>query len=529
MEPVELTAAERRVWRAFRTGAKVDFRRDGDDVEDGAAWGPDRTVRAWVLRKLLLRPPENGEVAALRVSGARIAGKLDLQYATVEHPIRLWACHLEEIPNLYSAHLTQLNLSKSWFPGLFAATMHVSGVLRMTECRVPGRMSLGGVRVSRAFFLERARLGTPGTDQGEIVHLNHSVLEDDVWAPGLETHGEIRLNSASITGNLNLEGAVLRNPGRRALAGESLGVGQNVLARGLRADGEVNLRGARIAQKVDLHGARLAHPAGHPAGSALDAENLSVGTDVVARRARFEGEVNLRGAAIPGQLDLARARVAHPPGQALRASAATIGEVWLRDARVDGLLNVRRARLGLLHVPPDALGGDVRLDGLTYDALAPRLPAKARIPMLERDVEGYVPHAYEQLAAAYLRAGDDIAARDVLLAKQRRRRRTLPRYRRIWGYLQDVTVGYGFRPLRAAAWLAGLVLAGTAAFGIEHPAPLKAGEHPHFNALFYSLDLLLPIIDFGQQKAFKPAGWHQWLSYPLIGTGWVLATTIAAG
>lgn len=301
------------------------------------------------------------------------------------------------------------------------------------------------------------------------------------------------------------------------------------MARNLRTEGEFGLRGARIAQKVDLFGAHLSHPVGHPAGSALDAENLSVGTDVVARRARFEGEVNLRGATIPGQLDLARARIAHPSGQAMRASASTIGEVWLRDARVDGLLNVRRARLGLLHVPPDALGGGVRLDGLTYDALSPRLPAKVRIPMLERDVEGYVPHAYEQLAAAYLRAGEDIAARNVLLAKQRRRRRTLPLYRRIWGYLQDMTVGYGFRPLWAAAWLAGLVLAGTVAFGAEHPAPLKADEHPDFNALFYSLDLLLPIIDFGQQKAFKPAGWHQWLAYTLISTGWVLATTIAAG
>ncbi|MFD0901379.1 hypothetical protein [Actinomadura sediminis] len=529
MEPVELTAAERRVWRAFRTGAKVDFSRDGDDAADGAAWGPERTVRAWVLRKLLLRPPEDGEVAALRVSGARIAGKLDLQYATVEHPIRLWACHFEEIPNLYASHLTQLNLSKSFLPGLFAATMHVSGVLRLTECRVPGRMSLGGVRVARALFLERARLGTPGTNQGEIVHLNHSVLEDDVWAPGLEAHGEIRLNSASITGNLNLEDAVLSNPGARVLEADSMSVGQSVMAARLRAEGEVDLRGARITQKVDLTGVRLSHPVGHPAGYALDAENLGVGSDVVARRARFEGEVNLRGATIPGQLDLAKARVSHPSGQALRASATTIGEVWLREARLDGLLNLRRARFGLLHLPPGALGGDVRLDGLTYESLDPRLPPKVRVPMLERDVEGYVPHAYEQLAAAYLRAGDDIASRNVLLAKQRRRRRTLPLYRRVWGYLQDVTVGYGFRPLWAAGWLAGLLLAGAVAFGFEHPPPLKADEHPDFNPLFYSLDLLLPIIDFGQQKAFKPAGWRQWLAYTLISTGWVLATTIAAG
>ncbi|RSN69991.1 MULTISPECIES: hypothetical protein [Actinomadura] len=520
MEPVELTAAERRVWRAFRTGAKVDFSRDGDDAADGAAWGPERTVRAWVLRKLLLRPPENGEVAALRVSGARITGTLDLQYATVEHPIRLWACHFEEVPNLYASHLTQLNLSRSFLPGLFAATMHVSGVLRMTECRVPGRMSLGGIRVARALFLERARLGTPGANQGEILHLNHSVLEDDVWAPGLEAHGEIQLNSASVTGNLNLEDAVLSNPGGHAVLAQSLSVGQNLIGRRLRSEGEIDLRRTRIGHRIDFIDVRMENADGR----ALDAKSLSVGTDVSATRARFTGEIDLRAAAVPGLLGLRGARLS-----SLQATSAAVGELWLPEARIDGETDLRRARFGLLHLPPSALRGDVRLDGLTYESLDPRLPPKVRVPMLERDVEGYVPHAYEQLAAAYLRAGDDVASRNVLLAKQRRRRRTLPLYRRVWGYLQDATVGYGFRPLWAAAWLAGLLLVGTAAFGSEHPAPLKADEHPDFNPLFFTLDLLLPIIDFGQQKAFKPAGWHQWLAYTLISTGWVLATTIAAG
>ncbi|MBO2436451.1 membrane-associated oxidoreductase [Actinomadura nitritigenes] len=242
----------------------------------------------------------------------------------------------------------------------------------------------------------------------------------------------------------------------------------------------------------------------------------------------MEGEVSLRGAAIPGLLVLTSARLSDA-SCALRATSAVIGEVWLREARVDGPVNLLRGRFGLLHAAPGAFGGTVWLDGLTYGSLTPRLPAKARIAMLERDEEGYVPHAYEQLAAAYRQAGDDRAARNVLLAKQRRHRSTRPRYARLWGYLQDVTVGYGFRPLWAAAWLAGLLAAGTAVFGPHPPAPLKADEHPPFNALFYTLDLLLPIISFGQENAFKPAGWHQWLAYGLVIAGWVLATTIAAG
>ncbi|TDD60803.1 membrane-associated oxidoreductase, partial [Actinomadura darangshiensis] len=439
-------------------------------------WGAGRTLRAEVLRKLLLRPAVDGEVGALRVTGARIAGALNLQYAAVEHPIRLMACHFENVPVLYGARVRQVNLSNSFLPGLSAATVRVDGVLRLTDCRIPGQIRLGGARLSGAFFLERARLGREGV-QEEVLHLNHSVIDDDVWGPDVVAHGEIRLNGASVTGRVNLDGAGVRNPG----------------------------------------------------GRALDAENLTVGSDVIATRARFEGEVSFRGATIPGLLVFTEARLSDPDGCALRATSAAIGEVWLREARVDGPVNALRGRFGLLHVTPSALGGEVWLDGLTYGSLTPRLPAKARIAMLERDAEGYVPHAYEQLAAAYRQAGDDRAARNVQLAKQRRYRSTRPWYARMWGYLQDVTVGYGFRPMWAAAWLAGLLTVGTAVFGLHHPEPLKAGEHPPFNALFYTLDLLLPIIDFGQEKAFKTAGGQQWLAYSLIITGWVLATTIAAG
>lgn len=475
VEPIDLTPVERRVWRAFPTGRPVDLRDGDDDPENGAAWGAERTVRAGVLRKLLLGPAADGEIAALRLSGARISGRLDLRYASVAHPVRLAGCRFDEAPELYGAHLRQLNLSGSFLPGLVAQTLKVDGVLRMTDCRVPGQVRLGGARLAGAFFLERARLGEDGARR-EVLHLNHSVVEDDVWAPGLEARGEIRLNGASVAGTLNLRGAVLLTPG----------------------------------------------------GRAFDGENLTVGSDLVATGARMEGEVSLRGAAIPGLLVLTSARLSDA-SCALRATSAVIGEVWLREARVDGPVNLLRGRFGLLHAAPGALGGTVWLDGLTYGSLTPRLPAKVRIAMLERDEEGYVPHAYEQLAAAYRQAGDDRAARNVLLAKQRRHRSTRPRYARLWGYLQDVTVGYGFRPVWAAAWLAGLLAVGTAVFGPHPPAPLKADEHPPFNALFYTLDLLLPIIDFGQEKAFKPAGWHQWLAYALVIAGWVLATTIAAG
>jgi len=42
------------------------------------------------------------------------------------------------------------------------------------------------------------------------------------------------------------------------------------------------------------------------------------------------------------------------------------------------------------------------------------------------------------------------------------------------------------------------------------------------------LDLILPVIDFGQQSAFNPRGASIWLAYALIVAGLLLVTTITA-
>ncbi|MBC6456768.1 membrane-associated oxidoreductase [Actinomadura sp. HBU206391] len=484
MEIADLTPAERRVWRAFPRGEVVDFRESTDeDPAHGGGWGPDRTVRAEALRPLLLGGVTgDGEIAALRLVGARISGPLNLQYGTVDHAVRLTACHLDHAAILYGAEVRQLNLSESYLPALDAATIRIGGVLRITDCRIPGHVRLGGAKISGAIFCDRAHLGDEQRDRGDggepALQLNQATVGDDLYGRGLVVHGQVRLSGARIAGSLNLDDSELSDPG----------------------------------------------------GTALNAETLTVGSDLHAMRLRAEGRVNLRGAHIPGQLNLAYARLSNPGGVALRASSCTAGEFWLREAApIEGSVNLRRSQFDLLHATPDVWPDQVRLDGLAHGVLAPHLPAGRRLDLLERDEDGYVPQAYEQLTAAYRQVGDDAGARTVQLAKQRRHRTTLPWYARIWGYLQDVTVGYGFRPMRAAAWLLALLLTGAVAYGLHPPAPMKSGETPDFNALFYALDLLLPIIDFGQEKAFNPRGGYQWLSYLLIAAGWILATTIATG
>jgi hypothetical protein len=97
-----------------------------------------------------------------------------------------------------------------------------------------------------------------------------------------------------------------------------------------------------------------------------------------------------------------------------------------------------------------------------------------------------VPQPYEQLAAAYRRIGHDADARTVLLVKEQCRHQQSPLLVKLWGLLQDVTTGYGYRPARAGLWLTALLVLGAIIFGLHPPVPIKSSS-PAFNPVFYTL------------------------------------------
>ncbi|MER5387016.1 hypothetical protein ABT040_43470 [Streptomyces sp. NPDC002688] len=55
------------------------------------------------------------------------------------------------------------------------------------------------------------------------------------------------------------------------------------------------------------------------------------------------------------------------------------------------------------------------------------------------------------------------------------------------------------------------------------------GPYPHYQPVIYALDLLFPLVDLGQERACGPSGTMQWVAIVFVGTGWLLATTVAAG
>ncbi|MEU8204499.1 hypothetical protein [Streptosporangium sp. NPDC049046] len=395
-----------------------------------------------------------------------------------------------------------------------------------------GTVRLADSRIDRELSLKDAHLAYSG---GRALQAAELQVEGSIDARGLIAEGRVNLTQARIAGSLNLAGASLSvtNPDastKTALDADGVNIGGRLsCTEGFRADGALRLADARIGTFADFNGARLSNSDGR----ALDLSRTSVGGGLECGRGfTAEGELTLVGARLGRHLDLTDATLSAPGAQALVARQLEARELYLRPKQtLEGVVDLRHARIGVIYDDP-ATWSPRHQNGLVYDALEPMLSVTQRLTWLKDDLDGYVPQPYEQLATTYRRLGHDVDARTVLLVKQQRQRRQHPRFpwhARAWGWLQDVTVGYGYRPIRAALWFLILLIAGAVVFTLNNPPRAEPGKGPAFNAFVYVLDLLFPLIDFGQEKAYQPTGGGQWVAYGLVIAGWVLATTIATG
>jgi hypothetical protein len=446
------------------------------------------TVDGWFIAR---RATVNGEFG---VTNARIAGWLDLSRSVLRNPGRA---------------------------AFGAGGLTVGGGLWChLGYAVEGEMRLVGARLGGNLTLTDATLSNPG---GVALNLDRAVL-GELGAAGLTVNGgQVSMAGTEIAGRLSLERAHLDNgPDGTALVADGLSA-HTLLMDELRAHGALLVRTARITGRISLVRAELSS-----SDTALRLSRTEVGADLFANGMTVQGRVKLTGARIERHLALHGARLVNSHGAALDGRALRAGELSLHGA-IEGAVELQHARIGVLRDDPDDWPSPLYLDGLTYEALEPRLPAGRRLKWLSRDPDGCPPQPYEQLADHYTRIGQPTDARRVLYTRELRQRDTKTTIGRVWSALQDITVGYGYRPWRAMLWLALLLVLGSLMYALVPPQPLKAGEAPHFNPVVYTLDLLLPIVDLGQQNAFNPAGIQQWLSYLLVSAGWILATTIAAG
>ncbi|MEM9010350.1 MAG: hypothetical protein AAGE18_03930 [Pseudomonadota bacterium] len=533
------------------------------------------------------------------IHGARIPDPLDLQGCATDRDMILVNCKITARPNLFSARLAGLYLDGSTLPGLDADRLKTTTnlhLLRGTE--VTGEVRLRGAMIGGDLDCTGATLRHgEGSETSYALNADELKTTGPVFLNDAKVTGEVRLLGATIGGGLACNGATLRHREGsgtgRALSADKLTTG-NVFLSGAKVTGEVRLVGATVGGTLDCIRATLRHGEGSETGYALNADGLKTTGPVFLSGAQVTGEVRLVGAMIGGDLACEGATMEHSAGKALSTSGARItGGFLLRPGaegepvRITGTLNLTAAEIGSISDTIESwptADGSIVLDRCTYGAFTGKdVTAEARLRWLARQRPGDYgkdlwPQPYVQLAKVFREMGHGEDARKVLIRKEhlqrqaRRARLGIQSLRPLY-WLRDailgITIRYGHAPLLAALWLAVFAALGTGLFALAEDrhamkpnntgvlasaawvacgraAPAEpqlacflgreeAASYPDFQPLIYSLDSLLPIVNFGMQSHWTPdedtalGAWARVYLWVHIVLGWALSLLAVAG
>jgi hypothetical protein len=230
-------------------------------------------IRDILRGRLAADPDPHG----LRLRGARIAGRLDLENLTTDVNLELKDCYLEEGVLARNAHLTSVLLPGCQIehpaePPLDATRLNCS-VLVLDGARVIGHAKGGAVLLSGAHIggsleCDGAELRN---DSGPALYADRLQVDQSMFiryrftASGSSRYGAVYLVGAHISGHLDCARADLCNYSGPALAAYSLQVGEGMyLTGGFTAIGggegaAVDLTNARVGGAFLFAPARLEH------------------------------------------------------------------------------------------------------------------------------------------------------------------------------------------------------------------------------------------------------------------------------
>ncbi|QQA42948.1 hypothetical protein [Pelagovum pacificum] len=473
---------------------------------------PKVTVRAGYIRHLLMAEDSPLRGRGLRLRGAWISGMIDLHGVDCPRDITLRDCVLDEPLDLVNASLRGLHLTNVRLRGLAADNAKFSGSVYLRDGTASDReISLAGARIGGDLQLCGAEF--------------RSESQDAVFAPSLQVEGSIYLGNYPFS------------------------------------EGVTTL----VAQGTLFFASAIA-------GHDIFVTNTSVSVN--------EGIVG----------SVFGATEEHGPGIAISLGRARIGGIlYFDDNQIgQGIVNLAGATCARFKDEPTGPGANypIRLDGFRYGDFSrhAETDVQQRLDWLKRRPEEtpFTAQPYEHLANVLRGLGHRDDANRVLIEKERLMRRAdLELIRRerghslewgltgFWNGFLRMTVGYGYHPARAVViallliaglglffektWDAGdmapnlapiLVSANWVAATESHPEnpaaywsqPGQAGQdYETFNGLAYAADLVLPVINLGQENAWAPstsrsdwgrAGW--WIRWFAKGIGWVVAALVAA-
>jgi hypothetical protein len=344
--------------------------------------------------------------------------------------------------------------------------------LTMLSCAIPE-----GVQFSFAHLQELdLRRSWTGPIDGE-----QAAVRGDITL-GFGTYDDVNLFRSEVGGTVDLRGAHLIGDDPFA-AVEAVIHGDVIFHQGFTTAGIIDLRLAHIGQAVSFNHAIFSGKR----DNGLDAE-----------RAMIDGAIYW-------------VAITTGPRTQLDLSDAHAGSLWDDAASWPA-------------------SGNLFVDGFVYgDFSGGPTDAQQRLEWLHLQPVALwaQPQPYRQLAKVLSEDGSQEGAIQVRVAKENAMTEYghLTMGNRVWRFILRITIGYGYRPLRALWWILLFVVIGAVFFGWGYRARLitpteegpymtfvRTGEpplhYPSFNAFVYSLENFMPVVDLHQGIYWRPNPLH---------------------
>jgi len=250
-----------------------EFSENGDIGLNLQPWGPERNVKAELIRWLCVWPAAKVLVApsGLQLRGARVVGPLNFEGAQIPFQLDLRSCRLTHAASFLRCTIPNLSMTGSWTRGVNAIGLVVSGSVTMNlGFHAEGEIDLVGAKIDGTLdFMDATILNAP----------NYAIVADNIkatnvflgayWsdnAKGFRAEGTVWFPGATISGDFGGYGAeIIRGQEldealslERATVGGSLTLGNKSdnLSDKQRQDEKRSYPRFKVDGVVDLRGTR---------------------------------------------------------------------------------------------------------------------------------------------------------------------------------------------------------------------------------------------------------------------------------
>ena len=527
------------------SGVHIDGLLDCSDAAvDGAAWEVGKMTRYGEPRRRM-----DASHVGIILDFARITGWVRMSSSAPGRMV------INGLVRIRSSYIGALNCDGATFtnPGAICLnlerTVVANSVLLRQGFVANGTVRLFAAQIGDALEMSGAKITARN---GVSVAANRLQVGGPILLrKGFEASGSCRFDLSRIGSFVDCSDGQFHAPSR-AIASPSSGgppsaaalsfdratiAGSLSLTDGFASAGTVSLSSVQIKEALRIG---QTTPGGKDvaitsSGIAIQAAGLRVGQAIYLRSASLSGIIDLRNASCASLDDDVSSwpvRLILPPGgggdsaTGYRYNSILRHPIRTREVRyVSGLL----------------------LDGFKYDLLSSLdVSVARRMRLFDHSVDWNKPQPYLQLAEIYNRAGDGRSAKKVHIARLNAYHHPLRPAR----WILQPLIGYGYKPFRAGLFLvmifllSGYLFSIAAARGDFVPAveashvsvsssKCSTDSYPCFSPYGYSLDSLLPVLNFQQRQFWvvdsRKAPWIRYWSWALNGIGWIVGLVVVAG